>query len=76
MGGGGDCVIGNGGCTFFMYTLHLSLLHASFFHKLCCLNFDNFLDRREVWHLRYANHPLHVSVIHICKFHLCGELHF
>ena len=52
-----------------MYTLLFSLLDASFLLKLWCLNFNIFLDCWEVWYLRYANHPFHVSVIHILKFH-------
>ena len=52
-----------------MYTLHFSLLHASFLYKLLCLNFDIVLDCWKIWHLRYANQPFHVSVIHILKFH-------
>ena len=27
------------------------------------------MEVMEVWYLRYASHPLHVSVIHILKFH-------
>ena len=73
MGGGGEWVIGNGVCTFYVHSPFIIIACTSL---ICCLTFDNFLDRWEVWHLRYANHPFHVSVIHICKFHLCGELHF
>ena len=62
-----NLVIGNGGSTF-LCTLHFSLLHASFLHKLWCLNLNIFLDCCEVWYLRYANYPYHVSVIYILKF--------
>ena len=52
-----------------MYTLLFSLFDASFLLKLWCLKFNIFLDCCEVWYLRYASHPFHVSVIHILKFH-------
>ena len=44
----------HGGWTFLMYALHFSLLHASFHHKLWCLNFDIILDCWEMWYFRHA----------------------
>ena len=57
------------GCTFFIYTFHFSLLHASFLRKLQQLSLNIFLDCWEVWYVRYANHPFYVLVIHILQFH-------
>ena len=63
-----NMVIGNGGSTFLMYTLHFSLLRALFIYKLWCGKLDILLDCWEVWYLGYANHPFYVLVIHILIF--------
>ena len=74
-----NVVIGNGGSTFlctpswrvYNFDVHFPFLIITCLVHLQALMFklDILLDCWEVWHLRYANHPFYVSVIHILKFH-------
>ena len=62
-----NVVIGNGGSTVLMFTLHFSLLHAKLIPSQALML--ELRDCWEMWYLRYANYSFHVSVIHILKSH-------